>query len=200
MTIKNLVDHVALLGAERELGNIDEMTEEHFFHALNTALYTVNRLDPITKTVFLDCEKKTAPSGIVVIDEPTRTRYDFSGVSDHLRFRSVFEEWGGSLAEGEEYRIYGKELVFRADFDKTCAVSYECSLEQITVDTDEQAQLPLDDELCRLLPNLVAFYLLLDEDPEKSAACKAAYNEQVSMLRTLRPHAQKASYISTNNW
>ena len=46
MTVAELKQGVALLGFEESLDALDNTAESHFWHAVNRALWTVNRLRP----------------------------------------------------------------------------------------------------------------------------------------------------------
>ena len=119
-------------------------------------------------------------------------------VSDFLRFsRSPVI----SADDAEEYRIEGSCIWFpqnavRGDY----TVIYDHKPVPVTVDTDEEAELDCDDELCDLLPLITAFYVWLDDMPDKAQIFYQRYTEAAAIIKSTRRASSRRKYKSSNGW
>lgn len=67
-------------------------------------------------------------------------------------------------------------------------------------DARENTRIDLDDDLAAVLPNLVAGYIWLDDEPAKAEYYMALYREQAAELRAARENFSPAVYRNKNGW
>ena len=79
-------------------------------------------------------------------------------------------------------------------------IRYRKRAPTVTEETDDESELPLDRDLAELAPLLIAYYLLLDDDPDKALAYLVLYREQANAIRQSDPRTRAGGYYSTNNW
>lgn len=79
-------------------------------------------------------------------------------------------------------------------------IRYRKRAPTVTEETDDESELPLDRDLAELAPLLIAYYLLLDDDPDKALSYLALYREQANAIRQSDPRTRAGGYYSTNNW
>ena len=84
--------------------------------------------------------------------------------------------------------------------EETISLCYRKKWEALDENTSDQTPLPLDEDLCQLLPTLVASELCLDADQDKAAYYRRLYGEQAGELALeYTPHTPSA-FRSHNNW
>lgn len=134
------------------------------------------------------------------------TRYDISKLTDDFLALStppIIEAEGGVyLNQGyaiEDGRIillpYDKKGVYKVMYErKPQEVEYKQNLSE-----DKNTKIDLDEDLCALLPILVASYIWLEDEPQKAEYYLALYREGaaniVSRVRNVTPIP-----ITTNGW
>ena len=91
-------------------------------------------------------------------------------------------------------------VVIRRDAPGVYAVDYTLTPPEITVDTDPDLPIDMDEELCQLLPLLLASLLCLEDDPDKAAYYAALYREQYATVRAAEVPRACARVVSTNGW
>ena len=64
----------------------------------------------------------------------------------------------------------------------------------------DEDELPLDRDQAELLPLLIAYYLLLDEEPDKAAEYLSLFREGALLVRREATAASPAAYRSVNDW
>ncbi|MFA5562249.1 MAG: hypothetical protein WDA00_06395 [Eubacteriales bacterium] len=79
-------------------------------------------------------------------------------------------------------------------------VRYHCRCPRFTADDPEDTPLPLDEDLCELLPLLTASYLYIEDAPERAADCRRQYQEQYALLRAAERDRRPVSWVSQNGW
>lgn len=79
-------------------------------------------------------------------------------------------------------------------------IRYRKKRQEITEDTPPDTLLPLDEDLCQLLPLLVAEELCLDTDKDKAAYYHSLYREQAREIMAEPLPYTPTVYISHNNW
>lgn len=67
-------------------------------------------------------------------------------------------------------------------------------------DVRESTVIDLDDDLAAVLPNLVAGYIWLDDEPTKAEYYMALYREQAAELRVAKENFAPAVYRNKNGW
>ena len=100
--------------------------------------------------------------------------YDLKNCVDDFQSLQGFkiEGNGKELIDGKDYRISsdGKIFLPRTSFDGTeYRLTYQRTLRQYSEDDDDHTEIDLDEDIAQLLVNLVAFYVLLDDEPQKAA-------------------------------
>ena len=70
----------------------------------------------------------------------------------------------------------------------------------LDVTEKETVNIELDEELCALLPNLVAGYIWLDDEPAKAEFYLSLYREQVAEIKSQINHLRPVRYRNKNGW
>lgn len=124
-------------------------------------------------------------------------------VSDFLRFSMppVYREDGVPVDFNADYFIEGSQLILPhyAPEGDYC-VTYEHLPTPITPDTSDTAEIDCERELCDLLPLVCAYYVWLDDDPDKAGAFYARYTEQAAIKASQRKIRTRMIYRSSNGW
>ena len=120
-------------------------------------------------------------------------------VPDFARFYSPPEHKGGLLVF--DYRIEGPLLILEADAPEgDYTLVYEQMPAPVTVDTEDGAELDCDRETCDMVPLITAYYVWLDDYPDKAMAFYQRYSEQAALLREKRRVREPRRFVSTNGW
>lgn len=204
MTLSQLRDSVALLGFEQSVANIDDTAEEAFLWAASRAVSFVNSLRPVTESFVLS----VTDTGVKIDNFPTTNEqmatvmqfYKFVLVDKPIqRYRTPIME-NGYYLDGSMFRVQNQnELLLHKSFRGSLLVEYE---KQTPIFTKEMLgkELPLDNELCLILDCLVAYYLLLEDDPDKAKDYKEKFNENFQRINVQSRKTHTDNYYSTNNW
>lgn len=73
----------------------------------------------------------------------------------------------------------------------------------ITEDEDlanNDAEIDLDEDLCALLPNLIASYVWADDEPEKAQYYLSLYREQSYSIEAKKKKLEPPKFVSVNGW
>lgn len=205
MTLSALERAVASLGFEKSVDRIDETAMDSFYHAVSDAVSFVNNIRPVTDGLLLSVTDDGA-----TIDgeeaEPRRVmQFDvYCNMKNNIR-RLLPPETDGSIGvsflDSKHYRIVNQnELWLDKNFRGDFYIPYEVEMPTYNANSDKNKEIPLDSDLCFLLPTLVAYYVLLDDQPEKAMEYKRAFGEkyQIAMAEAHRTHT--VPFKSTNNW
>ena len=204
MTLSQLRDSVALLGFEQSVANIDDTAEEAFLWAASRAVSFVNSLRPVTDSFVLSVTDTGVKIGNV---SPTTTQmeevmqfYKFVLVDKQIqRYRTPIME-NGYYLDGSMFRVQNQnELLLHKSFRGSLLVEYEVEM-PIFTDGMLTQELPLDNELCLILDVLVAYYLLIEDDPQKAGEYKARFDERYQLIAANTRKTHTDNYYSTNNW
>jgi hypothetical protein len=140
--------------------------------------------------------QKTPPSGygpnVVEYDLPTLFE-DFSAVSEIYRDGAVYSAPHPmfSILDGRLLRIPESER-------GTYEIVYEVKLPRYTGENNDDDEIPLDDELCDILPLLVASIVWSNEgERELSVYYRNQYKEALS---TIEPKRRVLHVIDTRGW
>lgn len=79
-------------------------------------------------------------------------------------------------------------------------VRYRRAAPALPADAAEDTEIPLDGDVAELLPLLIAYYLLLDEEPEKATAYLTLYREGSQLVHRATVAAAPVGYRNTNGW
>ena len=126
--------------------------------------------------------------------------YDLSAITDDF-LRFCDDPVSSEDGTVPEYYTEGSVLLLPmsvADGDYT--VHYEHKPAAITADTPDDERLDADADVCDLLPLITAFYVWIDDFPDKAKIFYQRYAEQAALVRDKRRFDQKRTYYSTNNW
>lgn len=134
------------------------------------------------------------------------TRYDIKTlVSDFLALccPPIQEDDEGEVLN-QSYRTEG-DSVLLLPYDKKGAykVLYErmpTPLENDGAASDDETEIDLDEELCSLLPILVAAYVWVDDEPSKSEYYLALYRERAADIERRKVNNTPVRYRNTNGW
>ena len=133
------------------------------------------------------------------------TRYDVSAlVSDFLALDlPVVREDGAYLRLGSGYEVEnGRVLLFPFDTSGAYLVHYHHKPAPITTNGDAvtaEEEIDLDEDLCALLPFLVAALVWVDDEPQKSEYYLSIYRERASLLVSQQKNDTPVTY-RTNGW
>lgn len=121
-------------------------------------------------------------------------------------FRALAEPpaiWRGeeyeTLTDGYDTDAAGN-LYLARNLPGSYRVRYLRAAPVIGEDFREADELPLDRDQAELLPLLIAYYLLLDEEPDKATEYLNLFREGALLVRREVPAAPAAAYRSVNGW
>lgn len=202
MTLEECKSATILLAFAEEMSELHNTAEEAFFAALTRAIWQTEGVRPRTASLLL-CHTHPFPLAKEV-GEDGFARYhldslaeDFSSLAEpplYLTPEGYVSLSGGYLWEG------GRVLSLPCAKDGYVRILYRRCPQVFTPEMPLDSVIDLDEDLCQLLPLLVAHYLLLDEEPEKAAQYLTLYREQYALLRNNRVTNNGADYYSVNGW
>ena len=73
-------------------------------------------------------------------------------------------------------------------------------IENTGANTDDMQEIDLDDELCSLMPILIAAYVWIDDEPQKSEYYLSLYRERVSEIVMSRKDTVPVAIKNANGW
>ncbi len=128
-------------------------------------------------------------------------KYTGYNLQNVLRYAAppIIEEQGyGYITEG--YRIEGSTIYIDNGFKGLYRVAYHTQPTKATLDRVKSDDLiQLDEDLCSLLPLLVASYVWLEDEPERSEYYYSRYQEQAIDI-TRKGRVQQPTKYMTNGW
>lgn len=134
------------------------------------------------------------------------TRYDIKAlVSDFMALccPPIQENDEGEVLN-QSYRTEGNSvLLFPYDKKGAYKVLYErmpTPLENDGAASEDETEIDLDEELCSLLPILVAAYVWVDDEPSKSEYYLALYRERAADIERRKVNNTPVRYRNTNGW
>lgn len=104
-----------------------------------------------------------------------------------------------TLTDGYETDADGNLYLARS-LPGSYRVRYLRAVPRIGEDDPEESELPFDRDQAELLPLLIAYYLLLDEEPDKATEYMNLYREGAVLVRRSGSAALPAAYRSVNGW
>ena len=122
---------------------------------------------------------------------------------DFLRFSTppVYRENGVPMDFDADYYIEGSRLILPHDAPEgDYCVTYEHRPTPITPDTPDNSFVDCERELCDLLPLVCAYYVWLDDDPDKADAYYARYTELAAIKMSQRKIKTRMIYRTSNGW
>lgn len=183
MTIKELKTATAGLGFE---DNLD--SSSRFYSAANRALYAANRIRPKEKTYKLEHNPIGELKPEIYIGSEGYSSYPIK-FEDFLCFApSPVSRDGKNLIFGQDYFIEDgteereKILFLKTDARGDYRILYYRRLTPIS-DENENAKIDLDEDICQILPLLIASYVWLDDEEEKSAIYRNLFYSEASQIK-----------------
>ncbi len=202
MTLEECKQATTLLAFAEEMSELHNTAEEAFFAALTRAIWQTEGVRPRTASLLLHHTSPFTSSMEVGADGYVRYALDrlasdFSSLAEpplYLTEEGYISLRGGYLWEG------GCVLSLPREKEGYYRILYRRKPQGFTPEMPLDTVIDLDEELCQLLPLLVAHYLLLDEEPEKAAQYLTLYREQYALIRNRCVTNSGADYYSVNGW
>ena len=116
---------------------------------------------------------------------------------DFLAFDSMPTDYLGNVIENAVLKD-GK-ITFDESFSGEVSLIYRKRPALPSLDAPE-VSLDIPSEYSMLLPLLAAFYLLLDDEPEKAALYREMYEKNLLTIKELCPNSLSVKYLNTNGW
>ena len=183
MTIKELKTATAGLGFE---DNLD--SSSRFYSAANRALYAANRIRPREKTYKIEHNLDGELTSEIYINGDGYNSYPIN-CEDFLCFApSPVSKDGRNLISGQDYFLEDgaedkeKVLLLKTDAKGEYRILYYRRLTPIS-DEDENAKIDLAEDICQILPLLIASYVWLDDEEEKSAIYRNLFYSEASQIK-----------------
>ena len=193
MTVKEVKDAVKGYGYSLDLADNDDL----FYTVLNLAIREINRLRPRTESIVI--EHPSENGGTVGAVEGV-LEYDLSKMCDDLDFATLPLLKNGVPTYPEDPRgmlLHGAKLRLPIAESGTYEVIYEKKPSRFKNEEDDAKDLPLDGDLCELVPLLVASYVWLDDEPDKAQHYGALYRAAKAEIRR---HPTISHFIDRNGW
>ena len=126
------------------------------------------------------------------------TGYNLANVMRYAAPPIIEEQGYGYITEG--YRIEGSTIYIDNGLKGLYRVAYHTQPTKATLDRVKSDDLiQLDEDLCSLLPLLVASYVWLEDEPERSEYYYSRYQEQAIDI-TRKGRVQQPTKYMTNGW
>ena len=202
MTLEECKSATTLLAFAEEMSELHNTAEEAFFAALTRAIWQTEGVRPRTASLVLCHTYPFSQAKEVGEDGYARYHLDllaesFSSLAEpplFLTSEGYRSLRGGYLWEG------GHILSLPTAKEGYVRILYRRCPQTFTPEMPLETVIDLDEDLCQLLPLLVAHYLLLDEEPEKATQYLTLYREQYALARNNRVINNGADYYSVNGW
>lgn len=134
------------------------------------------------------------------------TRYDMSKlVPDYISLHCPpIKEDGENTILNQDYEIEGNSVIL-LPYEKSGVykILYERKIKQLVNTNDVQnddTEIDLDEELCSLLPNLIANYVWCDDEPSKAEYYMTLYRERVAEIVQTAKIVKPVNVKSSNGW
>lgn len=195
MTIKELQTATAELGFEDTLDS-----SGRFISAASRALYAANRIRP--KDAW--SEIKNGEGKEIEVESIAGQPFYVYVIEDRdflcLAPSPVMKN-GKALIENKDFYRRGKDrLLFPASESGTFLVHYYKKLKKLDLENEDD-ELDLDEDICQILPLLVASYVWLDDEEEKSAIYRSLfYREAESIARFGGGRSTNSAYFLDGGW
>lgn len=130
--------------------------------------------------------------------------YDIASLTnDFLSFACppiVDAKRGEEFALNIDYFVEGVgKILIPASTKGVFEINYNRNIQQLDSE-NASAVIDLDEELCAILPNLIASYIWLDDEPEKAQYYLSLYREQVAEILQKKKNPQPFIYRNKSGW
>lgn len=197
MTLKELHDATAALGFEDELESANG-----FFAAANRALYCANRIRPRVAELEVTISNDEDFAQDKEIDGKRYRRIDVRDrCADFLCLMPTPVLRGTlPLRENEDFIVLDRGTVFLpCDTAGLYRIRYFKKLRRLTND-DEEAEIDLDEDICQILPLLVASYVWLEDEEEKAEKYKALFYSEAARIEGFTKKSRYDAYNLDEGW
>ncbi len=195
MTVKELHNATAALGFEDALESA-----EIFYAAANRALYCANRIRPKTEEIYISQNSDTIPDTVIngrgyVLHREAKDKGDFLCYAPRPLLFGV-----RALCEDEDFIICAnKDILVSADISGDLRIVYYACPRKIKND-DEEEEIDLDEDICQILPLLVASYVWLEDETEKAVSYKNLFFAEAREIESFAKRRGSALYASDEGW
>ncbi len=134
------------------------------------------------------------------------TRYDISKLVDDFLALSCppIKEAERNVILNQDYEVEGNSIILLPYENKgVYKVMYErrpALIEDTGDVTNDENTIDLDEELCSLLPVLIASYVWIDDEPQKSEYYMSLYRERANDIERRTKDATPVTIKSSNRW
>ncbi len=195
MTIKELHNATAALGFEDSLESADI-----FYAAANRALYCANRIRPKISELTLLLSDSSEPDRVIngrgyILYSEARMQGDFMCYTPCPVLYGAY-----ALCEGKDYIILGDgDILISSDIIGDLRICYYRAPRKIKND-DEEAKIDLDEDICQILPLLVASYVWLEDETEKATVYKNLFYSEAREIEEFAKKRNGSLYSSDAGW
>ena len=130
-------------------------------------------------------------------------RYDISAMVDDFIALTEPPIKDGFLRPYEDYDVEnGRVIVLPRERTGVYNVVYRRRPKMLTISraSEDITSIDLDEDLCALLPNLVASYILLEDEPEMAGFYLNMYREMASMVAARVRNAAPVIVVNESGW
>ncbi len=197
MTIKELQIATAGLGFEDTLDS-----SSRFISSANRAIYSANRIRP--KDAWIEIEHSFV-EGVecdTVINGIGYTLYKIENDDFLCLCPSPVMSDGKFLTEGKDYLREGASgLLFKTNENAKYRIHYYKKVRLISED-DEGEEIDLDEDICLILPLLVASYVWLDDEEEKAELYRKLFYSEAAQITNFSGNtsSHSAPYFLDGGW
>jgi hypothetical protein len=149
--------------------------------------------------VYSDDESTIVPYGTEIGYNLKDFTDDFESVTLH-----PIDESGNYLHEG--YRIEGATVYLPSNNQGIYTIDYLHKVTLVPLDADVSGasgtpiEIDLEDDLASLLPNLIASYVWLDDETDKSQYYYNLYLQSAERIRSAARNLNPIEFTSVNGW
>ena len=116
---------------------------------------------------------------------------------DFLAFDSM--PTGSDCELVTDVMLYDGKISFDAKFSGEVSLVYRKRALTPSLDTPD-ARIDIPDEYAHLLPFMAAFFILLDDEPEKAAIYREMFQEAITKTERVKTEMNTSCYLDTNGW
>jgi len=182
ITVNELYKAVSALGWQTALDS-----RENFYTAANLALSLIRSRFPSYATVSVEHSGRIGES------------FSLSALVND--FRRLPRDAVRGLSEGRDYVLAGDDKILITSYigRRRIYIEYERAAGNINGDSGDE-EIELDDKYFGLLVLLTAFYVWLDDEPEKAALYFTRYSEEAAMLAKGAHSSFYQTVINVTGW
>ncbi len=132
-----------------------------------------------------------------VADGAVRVRLK-ENIPDFRAIHQLMLDSHGIYGDAEEYRVVGEDtLVLPGDIAGVYTVIYKAYPEKVSIDTDDNAELDVNEECASLVPIYMAAELYKDDDLALATVLRNEYEDGLQKIRAAWIESGGSGYTST---